>query len=403
MMYGIASGPAIWQREIENILQDVPGVAVFFDDIVITGETDSLHLQSLEKVLARLHKYNVRINLEKSHFFLDKVNYCGYMIDKNGIHKEVSKMEAIKKMPVPKNTSEVKAFIGTINYYGRFIPNLSSILFPLNKLLRKDIPFIWSKECDIAFNKAKNAFINDRILVHFNPKLPLILATDASSYGVGAVLSHRYPDGSERVIQYASQTFSNTQSKYSQIDKEAYAIIYEIKKFFQFLYGNKFTLVTDHRPLVQIFSPTSSLPIYTAMRMQHYAIFLQGFDYIIQYKKSEQHANADCLSRLPIKHQENVTDVIDVFQLEIIETLPVTVKEIESETKKDKDLHTLMQAMQAGKEVHKSKRFNLAQVEFSLHNGVVMRGHRVVVPKTLRSRVLEELHSGHFGVVKMKI
>lgn len=93
------------------------------------------------------------------------------------------------------------------------------------------------------------------------------------------MLSHGYADGSERAIQYASQTFSETQRKYSQIDKEAYAIIFGVKKFFQYLYGNKFTLITDHRPLVQIFSPTGSLPIYTAMRMQHYAIFLQGFNY----------------------------------------------------------------------------------------------------------------------------
>lgn len=311
MMYGIASGPTIWQREIENILQGIPGVAVFFDDIVITGETDASHLQNLEKVLKRLHDYNKRINLEKSKFFVEKVNYCGYMINKEGIHKEASKMEAIKSMPQPKNVSEIRAFTGMINYYGRFIPNLSSILLPLNRLLHKNIPFIWSKECDLAFRRAKEAFTSDSILVHFDSKLQLLLVTDANSYGVGAVLSHRYPDGSERVIQ--SQTFSATQQKYSQIDKEAYAIIFGIKKFFQFLYGNRFTLVTDHRPLVQIFSPTSSLPIYTAMRMQHYAIFLQGFNYDIQYKKSEHHANADCLSRLPVVCQEYVEDVVDVF------------------------------------------------------------------------------------------
>lgn len=210
LMYGIASGPTIWQREIENVLRDIPGVAVFFDDIVITGESDELHLNRLEKVLERLHKYNIQINLEKSSFFLDKVNYCGYMIDKHGIHEEESKMEAIRQMPRPKNVSEIRAFTGMINYYGRFIPNLSSILVPLNNLLRKNTNFMWSKECELAFQKAKETFISDRILAHYNPKLPLILATDASPYGVGVVLSHRLPDGSERVIQFASQTFSVT-------------------------------------------------------------------------------------------------------------------------------------------------------------------------------------------------
>lgn len=302
LMYGIALGPTIWQREIENILQGIPGVAIFFDDIVITGETDAIHLSRLEEVLERLHRHNIRLNLEKSKFFSNKVDYCGYTVDKEGIHKEDQKIEAIKQMPRPKSLSEIRAFTGMINYYGRFIPNLSTILRPLNALLRKDIPFISSKEYEAAFYQAKEAFISNRVLVYFNPRLPLVLATDASSYGVGAVLYHRYPDGSERVIQFASQTFSETQRKYSQIDKEAYAIIYGVKKFFQYLYGNKFTLITDHRPLIQIFSPTTSLPIYTAMRMQHYANFLQGFNYDIQYRKSENHANADCLSRLPIKN-----------------------------------------------------------------------------------------------------
>lgn len=157
--------------------------------------------------------------------------------------------------------------------------------------------------------------------------------------------------------------------------------------------------MTDHRPLVQIFAPTANLPIYTAMRMQHYAIFLQGFNYDIQYKRSEDHANADCLPRLPVVCQEYVEDV---FQVEIIDTLPVTAKQIADETSKHENLSELMRAMQSGKQAHKSKRFNLEQVEFSVHEGVIFRGHRVVVPKTLQLHILKELHSGHFGVVKMK-
>ncbi|XP_029163050.1 uncharacterized protein K02A2.6-like [Nylanderia fulva] len=402
MMYGIAPGPTIWQRKIENILQGIPGVAIFFDDIVITGSTDTEHLTRLEEVLSRLHKFNVRINLEKSKFFLDKVDYCGYVVDRVGVHKDNRKIEAIQNMPRPKDVSEIRAFTGMINYYGRFIQNLSSILHPLNKLLQKEVRFVWSKECETAFNKAKAAFTSKQMLVHFNPKLPLVLATDASSYGVGAVLSHRYPDGSEKVIQFASQTFSKVQSKYSQIDKEAFAIIFGVKKFVQFLYGNKFTLITDHRPLVQIFSPSQSLPIYSAMRMQHYAIFLQGYNYEIEYRKSERHANADCLSRLPVDAPQTVADTVDAYQLEVIETLPVTASRIEIETRKDKTIRELLEALQTGKVKHKSKRFNIEQNEFSLQNNVIMRRSRVYIPKTLQAEVLKELHLGHFGVVKMK-
>ncbi|XP_018407383.1 PREDICTED: uncharacterized protein K02A2.6-like [Cyphomyrmex costatus] len=360
------------------------------------------NLTRLEEVLSRLHKFNIRINLEKSKFFLDKVDYCGYEIDRIDIHKEKKKIEAIHKMPRPKNISEVRAFTGMINYYGRFIQNLSSILRPLNKLLQKEgVPFIWSNECETAFNKAKVAFTSNQVLVHFDPNLPLVLATDVSSYGVGAVLSHRYPDGSEKVIQFASQTFSKVQAKYSQIDKEAFAIVFGVKRFVQFLYGTKFTLITDHRPLVQIFSPYQSLPIYSAMRMQHYAIFLQEFNYEIEYRKSEKHANADCLSRLPVDAPQMIADVVDAYQVEVIETLPVTANRIAAETRKDKDVSDLLQALQTGKQIHKSKRFGIEQNEFSLQNNVIMRPC-AYIPKILRFEVLKELHSGHFGVVKMK-
>jgi len=254
LIYGIASAPAIWQRTIEMILGDIPGVAVFLDDIRITGTSVKNNVQTLKTVLARLQKYNIRIKPEKSEFFVNQISYCGYLINRFGLHKAPEKIKAIKNIRRPKNVTEIRSFLGMINYYGRFIANLSSILHPLNKL-RKNIRFEWTKKCEKSFTRAKEAFMSPKCLVHFDPTLPITLATDASPYGIGAVLSHVYPDGTERVIQYASQTLSNTQKSYSQIDKETYAIIFGIKKFYQFLHGGSFTLITDHRPLVQIFAP----------------------------------------------------------------------------------------------------------------------------------------------------
>lgn len=402
LMYGVASAPAIWQRTLEQILQDIPGVAIFLDDIVITAHLYCEHLQRLRSVLNRLLKHNVRINLEKSTFFTQEVQYCGYIVRKEGILKEPSKMEAISRMPRARNVSDVRAFVGMINYYSKFIRNLSSILQPLNMLLHKNTPFAWTEKHEKAFKRAKEAFTSKQVLAHFDPKVPIVLATDASSYGVGAVLSHTYPDGTEKLIQFASQTLSETQQKYAQIDKEAYSIIFGIKKFYQYLYGNKFTLVTDHRPLVHIFSPNKSLPVYSAMRMQHYAIFLQGFNYSIKYRKSENHANADCLSRLPLDVSTKNMDVVDAFELSLLETLPLNAECIETYTQKDTELQKLLKALRAGTLAHSADRFNLDQTEFTLQRGIILRGHRVVIPKSLRTRILEELHTGHFGINKMK-
>lgn len=217
LMYGIASAPAIWQRAIENILKDIEEVTVFIDEMKVATRSKERHLQVLKMIFERLAKYNVRINVDKCEFLKDEISYCVYVIGKDGIRKEQVKMEAVQKLPRPSNVVELRAFLGLINCYGKFIENLSSIVKPLNTLLKKDTKFKWTNDCERAFMLAKEAFCGEQILVSFNPKLPVVVATDASPYGVGAVLSHKYPDGTERVIQYASATLNDTQKKIRSI------------------------------------------------------------------------------------------------------------------------------------------------------------------------------------------
>jgi len=229
-MYGIV-GSSNMAKDIRANIARYSRVAIFLDDIVITAHSDCEHLRRLHLVLDKLLKHNVRINLEKSTFFTDKVQYCGHVLRRGGIHKEPFKMEAISQMPRPRNVSDIRAFVGMINYYSKFIRNLSSILQPLNILLHKNTRFAWTDNQERAFQKIKEAFMSNQILTHFDQKLPIVLATDASPYGVGPVLSHIYPDSTKKVIQFTSQTLSETQQKYAQIDKEAYSIIFGIKSF----------------------------------------------------------------------------------------------------------------------------------------------------------------------------
>lgn len=210
---------------------------------------------------------------------------------------------------------------------------MSKTLHPIYKLLKEGVPFNWDKNCQRAFDLVKADIASDKVLAHFDPTLPLILATDASPYAVGAVLSHTYPDGTERLIQFASQTLTAVQQKYAQIDKEAYAIIFGVKKFYYYLYGRPFTLYVDHQPLVQILSPSKSPSTLTTTRMQHYALFLQAFSYKIKYKNTKQHSNADAMSRLPLSTESDFSfDTMDQFEIHQIETLPITLKELECKT-----------------------------------------------------------------------
>ena len=250
--FGIASAPAVFQRAMDTILQGIPNVLCYLDDILVTGDTDSNHLQNLRQVLARLHHHGVRLRQEKCRLFQDSVEYLGHSLSSEGVHTTNGKVQAVLDQPVPRNVSELRSFLGQINYYSKFVPDLSSILAPLHQLLRAGKRWDWTDACHTAFTAAKAKVTEAPVLAHYDTTLPLTLAADASQYGVGAVISHTMADGTERPIAYASRTLNKAQRNYAQVEKEALSLVFGVSKFHQYLYGRKFTLITDHKPLTTI-------------------------------------------------------------------------------------------------------------------------------------------------------
>ena len=190
------------------------------------------------------------------------------------------------------------------------MPNLSTTLHPFNRLLQHNTPWHWTDACTAAFDKVKRQFKSDLVLTHFHPDLPLHMASDASPYALGAVLSHYMPDGTERPITFASCTLNTAEQNYSQIDKEelGFVHVWSLKKFHTYLYGRRFTLITDHQPLTAIFSPVKNLPSMTAARLQRYDLLLAGNQYDIVYWRTSDHGNAGGMSRLPINGPASVAD-----------------------------------------------------------------------------------------------
>ena len=145
--------------------------------------------------------------------------------------------------------SELKSYLGLLTYYNKFMPNLSTVLAPLYLLLKSDVKWKWSKDQEKAFQKSKELLLSSDLLIHFDPSLPIVLACDASQYGIGAVLAHKMPDGTERPVGYVSRTLNEAEKNYAQLEKEGLALVYGVKKFY-YLFGHSFTLITDHKPLL---------------------------------------------------------------------------------------------------------------------------------------------------------
>ncbi|CAB0000711.1 unnamed protein product [Nesidiocoris tenuis] len=396
LMFGTSPAPAVWQKFMESILKDAE-CTVVQDDVIITGRNDGEHLKRLEKVLQIFQQYDIKLNQPKCKFFSQKVKFLGYSVDSRGIHKTTEKIDAILKTKRPSTVKEVKAFLGLVSFYGRFFPHLASVAKPLYDLTRKAVDFEWTKRCEDSFEKIKKEITSERVLVHYDSTLPITVAVDASPYGLGAVLSHVI-EGQERPIAFASRVLSDTEQRYSQIDKEALALKWGIFKFFNYLYGRRFTLITDHRPLLHIFGSKRKMPLLSATRMLHYSVQLQIFNFDVQYRKSEQHSNADALSRLPVASEQLFAekDYTSVLHISQLNTLPITAKEIEAATLIDPELKPLYEDLRVGRSLGAN------DTEFSLHHGCIFYGIRVYIPKKFRHQILQELHQAHIGVVKMK-
>ena len=405
--FGITSAPAHFQKVMETVLQGSEDCVSFYDDILIGGKNVEKHVENLRKVLTKLSEAGFKIKREKCNFFVDEICYLGYKINKDGLHTTEEKIAAIRDAPVPKSITELKSFLGLVNYYAKFVPNISTILFPLYQLLKKKVNYVWSQHCKQAFEKIKVVLMSASVLVHFNSELPIVLTCDASNYGVGAVLSHIFPNGEEKPIAYASKKLNSAEVNYSQIEKQTLGIIFGISKFNHYLYGQKFILRTDHKPLVTIFNPSKGIPIYSANRLRRWAVILSNYNYEIQYVKSENNA-ADSLSRIPIRDDSEIIDECQVDYINFFESmeLPIDYLCIKRETETDNVLKSLGKYIKFGwprevtnKEVLKFYNF---RNELTIYKEVILWNNKIVIPYRMRPRLLNELHMSHMGATKMK-
>ncbi|XP_053663457.1 uncharacterized protein K02A2.6-like [Anopheles marshallii] len=250
---GIKVAPGAFQQLMDQMLAGMEGVSCYMDDIIIGGRTQNEHDDLLSETLRRIQEYGFTIRSDKCSFNKSQVRYLGHIIDKQGIRPDPAKVAVIKDLPAPRDIGGVRSFLGAINYYGRFIPNMRRLRYPLDNLLKNDITFNWSPECQKVFDQFKSLLVSDLLLTHYDPGREIIISADASSVGLGATISHKFPDGTYKVVQHASRALTKAETNYSQIDREGLAIIFAVTKFHKYIFGRHFYLQTDHKPLLRIF------------------------------------------------------------------------------------------------------------------------------------------------------
>lgn len=417
---GIKTAPPLFQQLMDTIMSGAKGVFCYIDDLIIGGATEQEHDENLNEALRRLQDAGFKLKIEKCEFKRDTLKFLGLVIDKHGVKPNPEKIAVIQNLPAPIDVPQLQSFLGAVTWYGKFISGMRELRGPLDELLCKDVKFSWESMHQKAFEQIKKVLSSELALVHYDTKKPLILAADASSYGIGAVLMHKMPDGTERPIMYASTSLNKAEKNYSQIEREALGLVFGVKYFHSYIFGRKFELRTDHKPLLAIFGSKTGIPVITANRLQRYALILLAYDFNIRYISSESFAYADFVSRLVKKTDRPDEDVIiaairvveqsaSCFSVETARLLPIAFEEIQQETKADENLQKVIQRCVKGWPRHSKglepeiAPFFGRRNEFSIIEECLFFMHRIVIPKKLQKKILDELHDGHPGVERMKL
>lgn len=294
MPMGLHNSAATWQRLIDSIIGPSlePYAFAYLDDIVICTSSFEKHMEILKEIFKRLKEAGLTVNKEKCTFCKAQLKYLGYIVDANGLHVDPEKVETILQLPVPKYTKEVRRVIEMTSWYWRFVPNFSAIITPMTDLLKKNKKFQWTEECTEAFNKLKQQLISAPVMHSPDYNLPFVLQTDASGYGIGAVLYQPVNDEELRVICYISRSLTRTERNYATTHRECLAVLWAIEKLRPYLEGITFTVVTDHYSLVwlqNLKDPTGCLAMWS--------IRLQQYSFKIVHRKGKELIISDLLSR----------------------------------------------------------------------------------------------------------
>jgi hypothetical protein len=295
MPFGMRNAGQTFQRVINSVIADIDQCEAYIDDIVVFSNTFEEHIVQLTNLFRKLSEVNFTVNLHKSDFCKGSITYLGYQVGTNQVRPIEAKVDAIVRLPPPKNCKEIKKFLGMAGYYRRFCQNFSAIAEPLTALLKKGVEFEWSNKCQEAFLTIKSFLSNAPVMAAPNFSKPFKLAIDASNLAIGSVLFQEDNMGIDHPIAFFSRKLNENQKNYSTIEKEALALVLSLQHFEVYVSSstNPVRVFSDHDPL----KFTSKLG-QTNQRILRWCLYFQNFNLEISHIKGSDNVVADCLSRM---------------------------------------------------------------------------------------------------------
>lgn len=385
-------------RLMEILRDNIASVEVSKPTIPSTAKDIKTPL-TLESILNEYPDvFEDRLNKAKFQLRKSELNYMGVVLTDKGVKSDPLKQECITSMAAPTNKDELRRLLGVVTYLSRFSEDLSTRSEPLRALLKKDAVFTWEANEQKAFEDIKSLISNTPLLSYFNPSEPVEIQVDASLSGLGACLmQHGQP------IHYASRALTDTERRYSQIEKEMLSIVFGLTRFHTYTYGRKVTVYNDHKPLSAVIKkPIGDNPI----RLQRMLCRIMGYDIEFIFVKGKELFLADALSRTQTKDYRRSKieqEIESIKQFNDDETVKDHLSEIANETAKEKVLQTLMRHITDGWKTSKRKisvdilPYWTVKDELSIENGIIYRNDRIVVPTILRKTLTARLHQAHMG------
>lgn len=416
--FGVTSAAEIFQNHIAEMLSDIDCSMNTSDDILVYGQTQEQHDRALRQVFQRLKDRHLTLNRGKCEFNRDSIEFYGFTFGKGGVSPDAKKVDAIRNMSVPKSVKDVRSFLGLTNYVSRFVPQYSDITKPLRDLTKKETPWAWTDEHDTAFQKLKDMLTRTSTMRYFDPKATTEVIVDASPYGVGAILTQRGTgEEDNHVVAYASRALTDVETRYSQTEREALAVVWACEHFHLYLLGSHFIVTSDHKPLEGIYNKPTS---HTNARIERWNLRLQSYDFTLRYKPGDGNP-ADFLSRHPVslaqsksKHEKTIADEYVSFLIDNDIPKAMSKVEISEATRRDPTLQAVKIAIVTNSwQVPKqSAHIDIAsflifktirdELSFCDESDILLRGDKIVVPRSLQQKVIDIAHEGHQGLIKTK-